>query len=117
MKFDEYLQQASDSNHLTIDSGWAQGTTTFGGLSAALLLQHLQSKFELDNVLRSLSVNFCGALQTEKSASLDASVLRQGKSIGHYQAFATQEDRKSTRLNSSHVRISYAVFCLKKKKR
>src|SRR5439155_10295833 len=26
------------------------------------------------------------------------------------------EDRKSTRLNSSHVAISYAVFCLKKKK-
>src|SRR3989442_5661094 len=26
-----------------------------------------------------------------------------------------REDRKSTRLNSSHVRISYAVFCLKKK--
>src|SRR5690554_4078340 len=28
---------------------------------------------------------------------------------------ATDLDRKSTRLNSSHVRISYAVFCLKKK--
>src|SRR5215813_2725781 len=28
---------------------------------------------------------------------------------------AEQRDRKSTRLNSSHVRISYAVFCLKKK--
>src|SRR5204862_4085084 len=27
-----------------------------------------------------------------------------------------QRDRKSTRLNSSHVEISYAVFCLKKKK-
>src|SRR4051812_49602834 len=27
-----------------------------------------------------------------------------------------QEDRKSTRLNSSHMSISYAVFCLKKKK-
>src|SRR5690554_7735408 len=27
-----------------------------------------------------------------------------------------ERDRKSTRLNSSHVRISYAVFCLKKKK-
>src|SRR5690606_41949776 len=26
------------------------------------------------------------------------------------------EDRKSTRLNSSHVKISYAVFCLKKKR-
>src|SRR3989442_11436727 len=30
-------------------------------------------------------------------------------------SFAPHEDRKSTRLNSSHVRISYAVFCLKKK--
>src|SRR5690606_40210921 len=28
---------------------------------------------------------------------------------------AQHEDRKSTRLNSSHVKISYAVFCLKKK--
>src|SRR5690349_22557568 len=30
---------------------------------------------------------------------------------------ASWEDRKSTRLNSSHVEISYAVFCLKKKKK
>src|SRR5690554_7231141 len=32
-------------------------------------------------------------------------------------AATTGIDRKSTRLNSSHVRISYAVFCLKKKKK
>src|SRR5690349_23202737 len=31
-------------------------------------------------------------------------------------AQAVERDRKSTRLNSSHVEISYAVFCLKKKK-
>src|SRR5947209_16822028 len=30
---------------------------------------------------------------------------------------AVHEDRKSTRLNSSHANISYAVFCLKKKKK
>src|SRR5207302_10751833 len=30
---------------------------------------------------------------------------------------AVLSDRKSTRLNSSHVKISYAVFCLKKKKK
>src|SRR5690606_41014475 len=30
---------------------------------------------------------------------------------------STCSDRKSTRLNSSHVKISYAVFCLKKKKK
>src|SRR5256885_6952903 len=34
-----------------------------------------------------------------------------------YAACYTDQDRKSTRLNSSHLVISYAVFCLKKKKR
>src|SRR5947209_13142014 len=33
-----------------------------------------------------------------------------------YVSHITKEDRKSTRLNSSHANISYAVFCLKKKK-
>src|SRR5207248_5491707 len=33
-----------------------------------------------------------------------------------YQGYVPYEDRKSTRLNSSHRTISYAVFCLKKKK-
>src|SRR5690554_7217973 len=34
-----------------------------------------------------------------------------------FEVFAGKIDRKSTRLNSSHVRISYAVFCLKKNKK
>src|SRR5690606_33018022 len=37
-----------------------------------------------------------------------------GKVVGDIHS---SRDRKSTRLNSSHVKISYAVFCLKKKKR
>src|SRR5690554_5046329 len=36
-------------------------------------------------------------------------------SAGAMEASDEKKDRKSTRLNSSHVRISYAVFCLKKK--
>src|SRR5256885_15927266 len=36
---------------------------------------------------------------------------------GHPVASGAKKDRKSTRLNSSHLVISYAVFCLKKKKR
>src|SRR5438876_2520669 len=40
---------------------------------------------------------------------------RRGQQF-HCQACAPQPDRKSTRLNSSHPSISYAVFCLKKKK-
>src|SRR5699024_11647058 len=40
---------------------------------------------------------------------------RAGLRIGSAQARAAGLDRKSTRRNSSHVSISYAVFCLKKK--
>src|SRR5690554_7065064 len=39
------------------------------------------------------------------------------KHLPVYISNETKLDRKSTRLNSSHVRISYAVFCLKKKKK
>src|SRR3712207_7316247 len=37
------------------------------------------------------------------------------KGLPHYNAPDKDPDRKSTRLNSSHANISYAVFCLKKK--
>src|SRR2546430_6168484 len=36
--------------------------------------------------------------------------------VGRAGAWYVSQDRKSTRLNSSHSQISYAVFCLKKKK-
>src|SRR3712207_6992768 len=36
--------------------------------------------------------------------------------LDHHLPFLARLDRKSTRLNSSHANISYAVFCLKKKK-
>src|SRR6266496_6171878 len=41
---------------------------------------------------------------------------RQHHRVRRNPAFHPRRDRKSTRLNSSHVEISYAVFCLKKKK-
>src|SRR3712207_8697932 len=40
----------------------------------------------------------------------------QGVAAGQLGDIRLGEDRKSTRLNSSHANISYAVFCLKKKK-
>src|SRR5690606_40322250 len=43
-----------------------------------------------------------------------AGTLREG--VAKLDKNSAWRDRKSTRLNSSHVKISYAVFCLKKKK-
>src|SRR5690554_7436331 len=45
------------------------------------------------------------------------SVAYEPFSDANFGYWPEREDRKSTRLNSSHVRISYAVFCLKKKKK
>src|SRR5690606_41895032 len=39
-----------------------------------------------------------------------------GVAAASQRSASSRTDRKSTRLNSSHVKISYAVFCLKKKK-
>src|SRR5690554_7336630 len=47
-----------------------------------------------------------------KLAFLTADILLKRENLN-----TEEKDRKSTRLNSSHVRISYAVFCLKKKKK
>src|SRR5437773_5964080 len=49
---------------------------------------------------------------------LDAAIImhpRVWEASGHLAGFTDPLDRKSTRLNSSHITISYAVFCLKKK--
>src|SRR5437667_3033724 len=71
--------------------------------------------------------DFVGLEQRRREA---AELLRQGvhqaevarRVRAHRQSVSRwaqqlEEDRKSTRLNSSHITISYAVFCLKKKKK
>src|SRR5690348_18138340 len=52
-------------------------------------------------------------LQTEALTGADERCRRCGALLG----YVAKVDRKSTRLNSSHPSISYAVFCLKKKKK
>src|SRR5438105_7497771 len=61
-------------------------------------LRMMDSILTLENSAEALSVRYCRG---------------RGGSLLQY---LTDRDRKSTRLNSSHEWISYAVFCLKKKK-
>src|SRR5690606_41876164 len=59
------------------------------------------------------------AFRTDRIGEPGEKVIAYIDHIGRVEGVVTrrlQEDRKSTRLNSSHVKISYAVFCLKKKK-
>src|SRR5437870_9740464 len=50
-------------------------------------------------------------------AGTDRRASRDDSQAGDHGVSEARVDRKSTRLNSSHVAISYAVFCLKKKKK
>src|SRR5207302_11068552 len=55
-------------------------------------------------------------LETDVADAEIGDLVEDRKAILHRQIVArSSTDRKSTRLNSSHVKISYAVFCLKKK--
>src|SRR5207302_2792655 len=63
-----------------------------------------------------------GVLESEERRPLGVrrSPYRRGPgrtARGRHDLVGDPRDRKSTRLNSSHVKISYAVFCLKKKKK
>src|SRR3989442_3894172 len=60
--------------------------------------------------------NVTGAARTTPNPEKDRSESLMGRLVFTPSAVQKHVDRKSTRLNSSHVRISYAVFCLKKKK-
>src|SRR3712207_7455672 len=61
-----------------------------------------------------------GVLRYNRNGTLDSSFGSGGKQrtpVGDVEVADIALDRKSTRLNSSHANISYAVFCLKKKKK
>src|SRR3712207_7740153 len=53
----------------------------------------------------------------ERVLAEEPTPLRMVRRFPPYREIEEPRDRKSTRLNSSHANISYAVFCLKKKKK
>src|SRR3989442_11852922 len=95
-------------NIVIVHGAWADGS------SWSKVIPLLQAKglhvVAVQNPLTSLADDVAATKRV--IASQDGPVLLVGHSYG---GVVITEDRKSTRLNSSHVRISYAVFCLKKK--
>src|SRR5437660_9792889 len=75
--------------------------------------------FPYTTLFRSVLENrdLAAAAQENKGAYNQAEAAYETTTAASRQLRPDYRDRKSTRLNSSHVAISYAVFCLKKKKK
>lgn len=80
--FSDYIQLAKQTTTFTIDESWAQGRSVFGGLSAALLLAHVEAHVEFeDKELRSTNINFCGAIEANQPCQLNYQMISMGKSV------------------------------------
>src|SRR6266498_5618972 len=103
---------------------WISGSLTFCGRLARTLVTASLTSLSARSVLVSsanwivvsdspsvIEDEMCRTPSTPETPSSMVLVTCDSSSAG-----AAPKDRKSTRLNSSHVRNSYAVFCLKKKK-
>src|SRR5690625_4958885 len=67
----------------------------------------------LDAIAPALILDDCPSITIDLTAVTHV----EPSSLQRVEHYISTQDRKSTRLNSSHVAISYAVFCLKKKNR
>src|SRR2546421_5145918 len=73
--------------------------------------------FRSEYAIRRERLHFLRARLRRHDGHAAAEVGEQPQDIALDAEIVGHEDRKSTRLNSSHDQISYAVFCLKKKKK
>lgn len=98
MQPDDFIQcinEASDltSLQLSVPGNWAQGRTVFGGLSAGILYQALTKLVPNERVLRSVTFNFVGPLNTEENIGFQYQVLREGKNATQITASLVQNER------------------------
>src|SRR5690606_41212225 len=98
--------------HHCLPSSPTRRSSDLGEHVAELIETHRQQRSELAQQLRE-----CGVDNPGSNVQVGEALVRAGAQDLPLSAKTGQHqrlDRKSTRLNSSHVKISYAVFCLKK---
>src|SRR2546427_5492114 len=100
-----------ERGRLRLRGGSAGSGAAEGGVAPDCSCAHwAHSAFHCCSIMR-------GSLCTTTLRKLPTNRPSRPPNVACIQSSKTIRDRKSTRLNSSHSQISYAVFCLKKKKK
>lgn len=101
MSFESMMSAARVGAPVTIDAGWGQGRSSFGGLGAALLLAAMRAQAPANAPLRAISSSFVGPVVVG-TARAAAEILRSGRSVTHTAARLYQDDQTQV--------LAYASF-------
>src|SRR5699024_11846902 len=106
------LSQYSDINLHTVPGQYRELSKGFIGINTCEYVEHFNFDYCIIGA-EGIGIESGVSLLDKDDAFTKIAVMKQSRC----KILVADRDRKSTRLNSSHVSISYAVFCLKKKKR
>ncbi len=114
MTFDDYLTLVEADKPIQVQAEWGQGRTTFGGMSAALILRHAQRLVPQEHRLRSLNVTFCGPVSIDEPCMFASTLLASGKSVSHVTGQLSQATNNN--LDAANVRtLLTACFGVERK--
>jgi acyl-CoA thioesterase len=99
MNFQYYKSAVQQVSEFPIDSRWGQGRSAFGGLTAALLLAHIEHETGLtDRDLRTINIHFCGAVILNHPCKFTHRVLSEGKSVFQVEGQLLQDGQVKTQI-------------------
>jgi acyl-CoA thioesterase len=104
MKLDVIRAQALGSTEAIVPSGWSQGRTVFGGLSAALLSDRLSRGIEEDRRLRYLEIGFVRPLAPDQPFRIESDAVSAGRTIAVQSGRIVQDDDVRVTAQANYVR-------------
>lgn len=104
MHIDDLLQAVANGEYPLVPENWAQGRTTFGGLTAAILLTAAQKGVEVDRILRAMDINFTRPFEAMAPYHIAVETLGEGKTVSVKNARLIQDGKVRATLRADFCR-------------
>jgi acyl-CoA thioesterase len=99
MTYSDYEKQVQSATGLSIAAAWSQGRSAFGGLTAALVVAHIESQEDVsDRDLCTLNIHFCGPTIADEPCEFRHKVLSKGKSVMQIEGQLLQDGEVKTQI-------------------